>query len=506
MVYSGKFVYLACKANELIVYKPNEKESKMSLSFKKFLRRARCGAALKAVAYALSTGLITVGVLLLLIKRDLLSMQNTYAILIAVAATLIVGLSLFFILRPGEKRVARRLDRELSLGERVETALEFADREGGIYELQREDTEERLSAIPLKSFKIKRITAALSVLAISASVLTASLLIPAAAEPEKPDVIVDGYEKDYRIAALRQLIERVRSDVYSEEAMRDEIVSVLELLITSILSTELESAMKSAAVTAVGDVTSILAYYNSSGTLATTLAESGSDELTALSRAFARLDDDGAEDAIDDISSLLRTGDLETGVPDFNSRLAVAIRQSGVTRTEDALYSALLAFMNGITTVVDTSPSDASKQLGDLCDDLIYAVSDALFLQTDNKRIADVVVAELIAIFALTKDDFYEGGVEPPVDSETGDLVTPPDDEDDEQEEGNSGGYGSGETLAGSNDTVYDDDENDYVKYIDVINKYYTEFDASAESFPELIREIIRSYYDKLYTPEDLLN
>lgn len=464
------------------------------------------GAALKSVAYALSAGLVTVGVLLLLIKRGLLEMQNAHAILIAVGATLLVGLPLFFILRPGERRVARRLDRELSLGERVETALEFADREGGIYDLQREDTEERLSAIPLKALKIRRATAAVVVLALSATVLTASLVIPAAAEPEEPEVIVDGYEKDFRIAAIRQLIERVNSDIYSEAAMRAEIVAVLESLIVSVSSTELESAMKSAAVTAVGDVTSILSYYNSSGALATALAESGSDELSELSRAFARLDDDGAEDAIDGISALLRTGDLETGVPDFNSRLAVALRQSGVTRAEDTLYSALLAFTNGVTTVIDIAPSDAAKQLGDLCDDLTYAVSDALFLQTDNKRIVDVVTAELIRIFSLTKDDFYEGGVEPPVDSETGDLVTPPDDEDDEQEEGNSGGYGSGETLAGSNDTVYDDDENGYVKYIDVINKYFTEFDASAEAFPELIREIIRSYYDKLYTPEDLLN
>ena len=478
----------------------------MSLSFRKFLRRARLGAALKAVAYALSVGFGTAAVLLLLIKRAVLGMQSITAILIAVGAMLAVGIPLFFIMRPGVRRVAQRLDRELSLGERVETALEFADREGGIYELQREDTESRLSAIPLKALKIRRVAAAIAVLAICASFLAASFIIPAAAEPEKPDVIIDGYEKDYRIAALRQLIERVNSDIYSEAAMRAEIVAVLESLIDAVEATELESAMKGAAVTAVGDVSLILSYYNSSGALSTSFAESGSDELAALSRAFAKLDDDGAEDAIDDISALLRTGDLETGVPDFNSRLSVAIRQSGVTRAEDILYAALLAFMNGVATVIDTAPPDFSKQLGDLCDDLVYAVSDAIFLQTDNKRIADVVTAELIAIFSLTKDDFYESGIEPPVDSETGDLVTPPDDEDDDVEEGNSGGYGSGETLAGSDDTVYDDDENGYVKYKDVINKYLGEFDSSAESFPELIREIIRSYYDKLYTPEDLLN
>ncbi len=478
----------------------------MSFSFRKFLRRARLGAAFKSVAYALSVGLTSAGVLLLLIKRDALAMQSGVAILIAVGSALAVGIPLFLILRPSERRVARRLDRELSLGERVETALEFANREGGIYELQREDAESRLSAIPLGALKIRRVAAAIVVFAISASVLAASLVIPAAAEPEPPEVIVDGYEKDFRIAAIRQLIERVNSDIYSEAPMRAEIVAILESLIDSVEATELDSAMTAAAVTAVGDVSSILSYYNSSGALATTLAESGSDELAALSRALSRLDDDGAEDAIDAISSLLRSADLETGVPDFNSRLAVALRQSGITRAEDALYSALLAFTNGIATIVDISPSDAAEQIGDLADDLAYAVTDALFLQTDNKRIGDIVVAELIRIFALTADDFIEGGVEPPVDSETGELVTPPDDDDDEIEEGNSGGYGSGETLAGSNDTVYDDDENGYVKYIDVINKYLGEFDSSAESFPELLRDIIQSYYDKLYTPEDLLN
>ena len=97
-------------------------------------------------------------------------------------------------------------------------------------------------------------------------------------------------------------------------------------------------------------------------------------------------------------------------------------------------------------------------------------------------------------IFGITKDDLPKDPNDNKVDTEYGD------DKDDDKEVG-EGGYGSGETVYGSDDIVLDPITGEHVKYGDLINTYYamvTEALTSGEVSEE-VEQLINQYFSHLF-------
>jgi hypothetical protein len=166
-----------------------------------------------------------------------------YAMPAAVVAS--VGLiTMLLILFPTKKRIARRVDRHLALGEKVQTMLAFRKDESPMAQLQRMDTDRILQETPRRRVKgvCTWLFAVIPVLACLSVVGT--ILVPAKQPPEPPPVVENNFSiTPWQEQALKDLIEKVKtSDMETEP--KEGVVKQLESLLIKLKSIRKEGAMK----------------------------------------------------------------------------------------------------------------------------------------------------------------------------------------------------------------------------------------------------------------------
>ena len=474
----------------------------MSDGLNRFGRRLMFFAIIKSCIYGASCGVSIFALLWILSKREIIVLSPLVSALIGLGVALLVGGVLFLIIRPSRRRVARYIDDEFGLGERAQTMLAYVGESGAMVEVQRQDAERRMAEIPDSAIKFKRIWASCVALVLALSFIVCGIVVPAVAE-ELPEIpIIDGYEKNWRIAELKQLITRVSSDRFAEEGLRDGIVDNIEDLIDAIESTEEEPKMKASAIDTVKKIKAMLLEYNSSESISRAFLGSGDAVIETIGNAVAKLSDSTLTDAfVDLIDAVDSASDSSIVLSLYASKLSSALSSVSLSSDEDALYASMLMLANGINNILDGGTLD----LEDLCEEVSAATSLAFLQQSDNQRISNIAMNEIIRIFSITDDELTEQGVEPPPSTDTDAPVTPPDDDNNDDLTGdNTGGYGSGDNMVGSDDSVYDPDLDMITKYKEVINKYYTIFDNQSGEISEEIAEIARKYFDLLLTPEEM--
>ena len=97
---------------------------------------------LKSVIFGLSCGLLAVGAVLLPLKLKSINIHFGFYILIGVGAALLFGGALFgilFKLRLSDVSIAKKLDKDYKLNERVQTVVEYGEDQSDIVSLLRED-------------------------------------------------------------------------------------------------------------------------------------------------------------------------------------------------------------------------------------------------------------------------------------------------------------------------------------------------------------------------------
>lgn len=475
----------------------------MSDGLNRFGKRLTLFAIIKSFVYGVSCGLSVFALLWIFSKRELIHISPLISALIGVGAAFLVGGVLFLILRPTPRRVARYVDDEFDLGERAQTMLAYAGESGAMVEVQRQDAERRMAEIPDSALKFKRIWASCVALALALSLTLCAIVVPAVAK-EGPDIpIIDEYEKNWRIAELKQLITRVSSDRFAEEGLRTGIVASIEDLIDEIEDTDQEPKMKLAAINSVKSLKALLLEYNSSELISRAFLGSGDSVMETIGNALTKLSDSTLSGALEDmIDAVDSAADAGTAMSLYRGKLSAILSSVSITSGTDALYDSLLMLVNGMNNILDGGSGD----LDDLCEEVSAAVSLAFLQESDNQRISNIAINEIIRIFSITDDELKEEGVEPPppgTDTDTP-VTRPDDDKDDELTGDNTGGYGSGDNMVGSDDSVYDPDLDMITKYKEVINKYYSIFDNQSGEIPVEIAEIARKYFDLLLTPEGM--
>ena len=474
----------------------------MSDGLNRFGKRLQLFAIIKSCIYGASGGICLFALLWILYKREIIAMSPLYSALIGLGVALLIGGALFLIIHPTPRRVARYIDIEFSLGERARTMLAYSGGEGAMIELQRNDAESKMASIPTSGLKFKRVWAVCVALALALSFILTGIIVPAV-EVEEEIPIIGEYEKNWRIAELKQLITRVSSDRFAEEGLRTGIVTSIENLIGEIETTDQEPKMKLSAINTVKSLKVLLNQYNSSELISRAFLGSGDSIMESIGNAVAKLSDSTLSDALEDmLDAVDSAADASTAMSLYRGKLSAALSSVAISGGTDALYDSLMMLVNGMNNILDGGNED----LDDLCDEVSAAVSLAFLQESDNQRISNIAINEIIRIFSITNDELKEEGVEPP--PSTGDTdtpVTPPDDDKDDDLTGdNTGGYGSGDNMVGSDDSVYDPDLDMITKYKEVINKYYSIFDNQSGEIPEEIAEIARKYFDLLLTPEGM--
>ena len=149
----------------------------------------------------------------------------------------------------------------------------------------------------------------------------------------------------------------------------------------------------------------------------------------------------------------------------------------------------------------NASTSSISASLTAAFEDTQGDIGEAILTERDNTLTGATVVRELMDIFSITEADLESEIEEGDEIIGSGDeSFDPPEDEDEDKPLGD-GGLGTGETLYGSNDLVYDPDNEAHVEYGDILNSYYAkvlEMIADGRVTPE-IEEYINRYFASLF-------
>lgn len=461
----------------------------MPENFNKLKKTIRRHAVIKSAVFGVALALILVGALLLAVKLgDLLADASVGAVAGILAAAGIVAAflagGLFYLaIRPVDLAVAKRLDGEFALGERVQTMVEYAGRESAMLTLQREDAENRLSAIGPKQIKYKRIWLSVAAGVLSVALFLTGVLLPSARASAQIDPPYT--PSSVQRVGLTSLIAEVQASAM-ESAPKQTTVSRLEWLLEQLPEDGEDeeemytSELHNLVIAVIVDVDEAVDGANSYQLVSAELLESANAVAKKLGESIAKLN---AETLLSEVTGLADDLGSSMEVGEFASALA------SLTSGSDGLRTCLAAMASALSELAKSGEKPAST-----LSTYAAALSIAIAQQYTNKSVGIRVITRLMELFGVTADELPDS-VE---------LTMPEGSSDGTQEEpddkGGGGGVGDGGLDVGSEDTIYDPDEG-YVKYADVLGKYNalaTELLASGDYSEEEVK-LILNYYAVLF-------
>lgn len=480
----------------------------MGEGYIKFRKRLRLEMLLKTAVLSLSAGLFASGLFILIVKlcgADLGSLAWLWYLLTALGAVAATCGILLPMLYPTKKRVAKRLDGEFSLSERVQTMIEYEGQQGLLVELQRQNTEERLSALSRKALKPTKIIATALVTVISASLFITALAIPVLATSDEPTVEeenpMDAEDKELLIISIRELITKMEKSLV-QQTLKDAVIYRLENLIGIIEATEFFSVMKAGAISAVRGIREDVSDTNSSAKIGQALSDTGNELLKPLGDALLNAASTETKKRLIDICDALKEAE-DTGLDAsffVNEQFYSVVVNSDVDY-DDELKVALLEFILTLSVAVQINVYDGIEAVAELSHAQIAPI---LLTQFTNKQTTGEVVTTLMSLFGITESDLVQDGSDGDSDEEDKDdedkedgELSENDKEDDVQQDG---GLSDESVNMGGEGVIYYPKDDKYVHYSEVIYEYSSLANAlvsKGELDPSLL-DAIRDYFDAL--------
>ena len=469
----------------------------MGKGFLKFKRKLRTGALIRGLIFGLSVGAVLFAVLWLTDKQE--AVQPGFIRYARLSGCVAAGgfLLMTLLLLPGKRRVARRVDHYLRLGEKTQTMLAFRKDTHPMAILQREDTDRLLQSTPRR--KVKGVCTWLFVLipVVAALTVTGVAVMPAKQPPEPPPVVESNFAiTPWQTQALKDLIEKVKtSDMEAEP--KEGVVKQLESLLIKLSSIKKEPAMKEAVISCIEGIHTVVSEHNTYDVLAQALFKSPSDSVQDLGGAINSLQ----ALLVGEWMNTTKTSLLEGAMSP--QTLATGITQgltlSGIS-TKNEVHIALLSFTVQLASLTEVNEETVSPVIAVA----EQALKEALFVQATNEEVEDDTIYTLLSIFGIKASEVPEHVFNDPEDPRGEDNY----DEQDDLDHINSGGIGTGEMIFGSNDTVYDPNREAYVAYGEVLKEYYariTELLVDGNLTPEL-EEALNDYFAILFNGSENKN
>lgn len=209
----------------------------MDQNFLKFKKRIWTQIIVKCVLAGLAAGLFATVAVMLPCHLCKIGLFWYVYLGIAVLGFVLGGGVAFLILKTDDRKIAKILDADLCLEERMQTAFVFAGQENAMLDLQRANANFALGKVPLKALPFKNIvatvlcaavagtsTVAIPVIAVCLPVVPIGTELPDGDDKEDPPRIVT----DWEWGALDELINYVRSSKKADARTRTAMVSELE--------------------------------------------------------------------------------------------------------------------------------------------------------------------------------------------------------------------------------------------------------------------------------------
>lgn len=218
----------------------------MNEQFQKLKKRIRVETAVKCALASASASVLAVNAVLLPCLLNGVHLLWAWYLLIALGSAVLGGGVAFAFFRTDDKKIASRIDGELNLNERVQTALTYQNEEGKMLELQRADTASALAGVQKLSFRHLAFTIILAVVFVLGVCTLPIVAVYADAgkgagvtEPVDPPREVT----DWEWQALDELIEYVKASEKADTVAKTGIVNELEGLRSVLASGVSESSL-----------------------------------------------------------------------------------------------------------------------------------------------------------------------------------------------------------------------------------------------------------------------
>ena len=490
---------------------------------------------LKASLAGASFGALAAGVPLILDKLELIDVHPITLIAIGAGVALFVFFVVFFALWTSNQKLARTLDNNFKLNEKVQTALAFSNESGEMCELQRADAENALRRIKESRLKVGRLWIYVVALILGASVLASGILI-AEKEPYVPPEEITPFEiSKMQIAGIEELIKYVSSSKM-EEPYKGDVSSALGTLLEDLKAAKTEPEMQAALAVALTEITEATYDSSSMTEILNELWSTGDGHAMMLAKAlntshwkepdwgdFAEKYDnfrialisdgtDGetnAKAASDQASADAFADTLRWTLESFSRKTNGALASSKIEE-RDPLYASVHKLINGADGAsgladIPTSHKEAETDaLIEAIDGALAVMTDELYatisLQKTNTNVGEYTLTRLGMLFSVPipefeRPDFVKNGEDINEGNENVD-----DKEDDDKP--NSGGVGEGVTF-GSDDLVLDPLTGEYVEYGTLFSKYNTlmieRLGNEKYGYTEEQKKAIEKYFALLY-------
>lgn len=227
----------------------------MNKDFKRFKKRVWRDVFIKCGVAGLAAGFFAAAVVLLALRLSQINLLWVFYVLIAVGGCAVgFGVS-FLLLRTDDRKIAKRLDAELGLKERTQTALYYLGESGDMIEQQRKDMSAALSFIPTKMlpFNNLAVTIALAcVFAFSAGALP--IIMSTVRADDRPTAATTEPVRqvtEWEWQALDDLIAYVKASKKADSYLKTGTVTQLEdlraLLVAGVSQSSLTSFVRNTA-------------------------------------------------------------------------------------------------------------------------------------------------------------------------------------------------------------------------------------------------------------------
>ncbi len=474
----------------------------MGKNFLKFKKKTRLASAVVSVILGLSIGAAVLACLIFSFKLAGRPPEPLFYI-ISGSVAVVAAAMFIIILIPSDKRLARRLDREHSLNEKVSTMVEFRESSDPFAVLQREDADEKLGRVKFSPWRKKQVISMLLVFVLSAAALTSAFIVPTKGEYIEPERPLTEFDKKFILAELSDIISYVDKSLMAD-TLKDPILAELNALYEFVGAHEYLSEMKLEAIRSVIAVNREARRENTALLIGARLAECQNELLSDLGVELSALNGTGVQKAIGELMNGIgsRPRDEASLVAD---ELIAAINSSGADETSNftVMMKNLASAIRGYS---NNSISSAEEAFGTVKTDAY----NEIMLQSFNKAVVQSVISRLCTLFGITENDLFEADADEDIEITPPSVLQPgdvgPDDEDDPNKDISSGGIGSGDRVYGSNDMIYNPYTNDYVPYGQVLDEYNNKViqmlndGVIPPDFTEFMSEYFRNLSD--YKPE----
>ncbi len=451
----------------------------------------------KSLLAGLSLGLFAVGLLMLILKLISVKFAMYYYAIIGVGLAIIVTSVAYIIFKYSDFSLAKKLDNDYGLNEKVKTMVEFITSDTDMILMQRANTEKVLSNLPKRTDFVKRFMYNGIALILSIAILITGLLVPA--KIKNPTFTPTFSLSSWQKKALTNLIEEVSISKMQTD-VKELTVQDLQGLLELLENTTSYNEMKLSVIKVIVDVDAYVEGVNTYKKICVSLDGSDDNNVRELALALSVLSDVGFGADLEEIRLVLYDGELNENVTSFADQLK--LRLVTVVNKNEPLYNAFYEFSEELQTIKEKfneSGIDEEEIKASIEASFITAsenIGSAISIQQANKEQRDNVKTSLMEIFSLTDADIPEL---------IGDLMPELGKNENQQGNGNqsSGGLGEGENIYAGDDKIYDPFKEggaDYVPYGEAFIEYYKKVEELLidGNLTEEEKKILSDYYTAL--------